>query len=226
MSWALQVTCVVTAAACLGAGCLLAGGEHSARPVAAGKMAVGATVSLAAYDYVDNNGSLNRVRLVNPVPELSLRRGVGDDLDIGGRLALGQLAVGADLRYRFVRRDALHIAVAPTVAIQNLRVMSGGLARVPIVATVEASERLAVNGSLFVLASRYTTPDPNEAGSDFGVFQGTQVAAGGALSVDIDAGRIRLRPGIELTRYLIGSEDAGFEPFTAVNGFVHLGYSL
>ena len=223
---ALAGAAIVAALATLGSGCLLAGGGHSARPIAEGQSVLGATISLTAYDYVNDNGSLEQVRLVSPVPEVSLRRGVGENVDVGGFLAVGQLAVGADVKVRFLHRGAVHLAVAPALAIQSLQVMSGARARVPLVASVELSDRLTVNGALSVLGSLYTTLDPNDAGSDLGVFQGAQVAVAGALGIDIAAGRLQIRPGLELTRTLVGSRDAGFEPFTAVNGFVYLGYSL
>lgn len=197
-------------------GCLLPGAGLSARPIGAGQTAVGAAVSLTAYDYVDNNGSLERVRLASPIPEVSLRRGIGADADIGGRLAIGQLAFGVDVRYRFLHRGAVHLAITPELDIQNLRIMNGIRARIPIVTSVELSDRLAVHAGLFALASRYSTPDPEDAGSEFGVFQGPTLALGGGLAVDIGLGRLLLRPGVELARYASGGE--GFAPFTTVQG--------
>ena len=206
----------------LSAGCLLPGAGLSARPIGAGQTAVGAAVSVTAYNYVDNNGSLEQIRLASPMPEVSLRRGVNDDVDIGGRLALGQLAFGAHIRYRFLRRGPVHLAVTPELDIQNLRIMNGIRARMPIVASVEVSDRLALSGALFALGGRYTTPDPEDAGSEFGVFQGPTLALGGGLAVDIRAGRWLLRPGVEVARYALGSADAGFAPFTAVHGIVQV----
>lgn len=208
-------------------GCLLGGSGLSARPIGQGAAAVGATLSLTGYDYVDNNGSLEQVRLVNPIPELSLRRGISQQLDIGGRLALGQLALAVDARYRFWRRQTVHLAVAPMMSIQNLRVMNGIRLQVPLVVTVELSDRLALNSSIFALGSRYTTLDPDDAGSEFGVFQGGQLALGGGLSADIQASsRLLVRPGIEVTRYSLGSDEQGFAPFTTVHVFVHVRLAL
>jgi hypothetical protein len=206
-------------------GCLLAGNYHSAKTLEKGESSFGLTFSATTYEFTDRDtGDVDRVQIPSLIPEITYHVGISDNLEVGGRVGLAQLALEADLKYRFFRSDKLHLAVAPSIGGQSFIVISGTMLRLPGIATYEISDNVAITGAVFGSTTRFDTLGPDSDSDWFGAFSGSLVASGSAIGLEFSGETFSIRPGVEFTRYLASFNDEQFEPFTTVNVMVHLSF--
>jgi hypothetical protein len=205
-------------------GCLLAGNYHSAKTLEKGESSFGLTFSATTYEFTDGDtGDVTRVQIPSLIPEITYHVGLSDNLEVGGRVGLAQLALEADLKYRFYRSDKLHLAVAPSIGGQSFIVISGTMLRLPGIATYEISDNVAITGALFGSTTSFSAV--NGSGDDgFGAFSGSLVSSGGAIGLEFSGETFSIRPGVEFTRYLASFNDEQFEPFNTINAMVHLSF--
>lgn len=201
----------------------MSGSHRSARLVQPGKVAFGATVSTTSYAFDDQNGGVEHVSSYNLIPELSFHVGANDKFEFGGRVGVAQLALEADVKIRFVRTSGLHVAAALALGIQRRPEISGVIARLPVIATYELSEYIAVVGSAFTNVSQYNLADGvlDRRGYEMQVFSGGWLAFGASAGVEFTTGRFTVQPGFELTRYGGRLSGEARNPFTTTSWFVH-----
>lgn len=192
-------------------GCLMAGNYHSAHTLAPGESSMGTTFSFTTYEYQGDSFSFP-----NLIPELTYHIGMTDDLELGGRVALGSLALEADAKYRFLKSDRLHIAGAPALAYQALGSVSGTTLRLPGIVTYEVSDRLAINLALFGSTSYYNSTD-----DDYSAFDGTLGAVGFSAGVELRGETLALLPSVEWTDYVIDFDDDS-DSFSTVSINLHV----
>ncbi len=106
------------AAVVLLAGCPATAVHRSADPVAPGQWRVGGALGVGTLRDTEQE-----TRLPYPVVELSARRGVAEDLDVGARVGLSGLDVNAT--WRVARRGRWSYALAPSLG--GLRARESGL---------------------------------------------------------------------------------------------------
>lgn len=212
------------AATLLSNGCLMAGNYHSAKTLEKGTSSFGMTFSMTTYEFEDpGDGSTRRFTLPNLIPEIAYHVGITDDVEAGGRVALGSLGLEADLKYRFLHSDKLHLAVAPAIGYQAFVVIQGTSLKLPVLLTHELSDNFAFNAGLFWLTTRYSEVDNSD--EEFEQFRGTLGATGLSLSFDLAIETFVIRPGVEFTQYLNDFEDDGdFQKFSTVNVMVHIAW--
>lgn len=208
-------------------GCLLAGNYHSAKTLGKGESSFGATFSATTYEIVidETTGDVGRFTLPSLLPELTFHVGLQDNLEIGGRVGLMQLAMEGDIKYRFLRSDKLHLAIAPSIGVQSMIVISGLTLKLPVIATYELSDNVAFTASAFGSSTNYSDVDPNDpdAGEDgLGAFQGSLAATGASFSLEFSGNSFAIRPGVEYANYVASFDGDNFEPFSTVSIFVHL----
>lgn len=204
-------------------GCLPAGNYHSARTLEKGTSRFGMTFSVTSYERVDEStGEVDRIALPNLIPELSYHIGVTDDVELGGRVALSNLYLEADAKFRFFRSERLHLALAPALGYQAFLIVQGTTFRLPGILTYDLSDNFSLNASIFGSATSY-----KEVDEDFARFDGNQVATGASLGFEIRGEVMVLRPAIEFTSYVARLGDDGsndFDEYNTVNVLLHVGF--
>jgi hypothetical protein len=206
-------------------GCLLAGNYHSARTLGKGESHFGLNFATITYESRDQSGDVDSITLPSLIPELTYHVGLSDDLEVGGRVGLAQLALEGDIKYRLLQSDQLHIAIAPAISVQSLIITTGTSAVLPGIATIELSDNVAITGSLFGRVTRYSSVDIDDSDEDLSVFSGSLFGTGASFGVEFRGEQFLFRPGFEYTRYALdfGDEDdfSGFNTFSLV---VHVGF--
>jgi hypothetical protein len=151
---------IAMAALVMSSGCLLAGNYHSARTLEKGTSSVGLNFSTTTYSLDEADGTTDRVTIPNLVPELTYHVGIEDDLEVGGRVALGALALEADVKYRFFQSpdETLHLAIAPAAFVQSFIIINGVGGRVPIVGTADLSDNISFTAAAFGSVTSYSSP--------------------------------------------------------------------
>ena len=84
------------------------------------------TFSSTSYQPVDGDPS-DAVTVPGLIPELTYHIGVTEDVEFGGRVALGFGYGELDLKYRFHDSDGLHLAVAPALGQAAIAATSPGV---------------------------------------------------------------------------------------------------
>ena len=217
---------VLVALVALASGCLLAGNYHSAKTLAKGESSFGLTFTATTYEFTDSNGDTARISLPVVFPEITFHVGLEDNLEVGGRVGLFQLGIEGDLKYRILRSERLHVAIAPSISGQSLILVSGTTLKLPAIATYDLSDNVAVTGSVFGTTSRYSSINTGDSDDDgFGRFSGTLGATGGSFALELSGATFAIRPGIEFTRYVVSfGDDQSFDGFSTVSFMVHLSF--
>ena len=177
---------------------------------------------MTTYKVKDDTGNQTQFALPNIIPELTYHIGLKDDLEIGGRVALGSLALEGDVKYRLVHSGPLHVAIAPAIGYQALGSLQAGTLRLPGIVTYELSDAFAINLAAFGSTTHYSGGD--ETNSDFGNFQGDLAAFGAAAGLEIRGEVFAIRPSIEWTDFAARLDQDNFKDFSTVNVMVHLAW--
>jgi hypothetical protein len=213
-----------------GGGCLMSGNYHSAKTLGKGESQFGMTFSSTRYEKqtTDSSGvtTTDAIVLPNVIPEITYHIGMADDLEVGGRVALGSFGLEGDVKYRFLKSDKLHLAIAPAVSYQAFVVLEGIGFRLPGILTYELADNLDFTAAAFGSTTKYSTASSGD--SDFSTFRGTLVSTGGAIGFDLHGETFSIRPSVEFTRYVADlSSDASSssESFNTVNILVHIAWT-
>jgi len=215
-----------------GGGCLMAGNYHSAKTLGKGESDFGLTFSATRYNKTVDDGMGGTVTesVVWPtvIPEITYHVGMTDDLEVGGRVALGSLGLEADVKYRFLQNDKLHLAIAPAVSYQAFIVLQGVGFRLPGILTYELADNADFTAALFGSVTNFSTP--GDTGIDeFDTFNGTLLSTGGAVGFDLHGETFSFRPSVEFARYvadLSSGDNSTSEDFNTVNFMVHLSWTF
>lgn len=219
--------CALRATLLLGAflatGCPMSGNYHSARTLEKGTSSIGTSFSMTTFvrEEVDANGQPtgeeDRLSLPNIIPELTYHIGVTDDIELGGRVAIGSLGLELDAKFRFIHGESLHVAVAPAIGYQSAFIVQGGSLRLPLIMTYDLSPNFALNVAAFAGSTHYSQVD-----SDFYAFSGDLVHTGFAAGIEIRGETFLFRPSFELTEFVGSFDDPSFEPFHTINVVLHV----
>ena len=146
--------CLAIAALALGTACSTLSTIHGARTLEPGQVEVGFATSLQRGG---NPITIGTIPL--PQPELALRFGLRDNMDLGWRL----YPVGAqvDLRYRFYHQDNLHVAFDPALGALWVPLYGGTLGgqgsvtvRAPVIAEYEIGPYSSIMGGPTLILRR------------------------------------------------------------------------
>ncbi len=201
-------------------GCLMSGNYHTAKTLEKGTSQVGMTFSTMRYEKENSDGSRDAVALPNIIPEITYHIGVADDVEVGGRAALGSLGIEGDVKYRFLRSDKVHLAVAPALSYQAAFVFQAVGVRLPVIATYQLSDMIDFNAAAFLAQTNFGNAD-----SDFSTFNGNLTSTGGALGFDIHGETLSIRPAFEFTKYVANVNGDTFDGFNTVNFLVHIAWT-
>jgi hypothetical protein len=214
------------AAATLATGCPMSGGYHSARTLGRGESASGLTFSMTRWSVENDDPATPETEtyefaLPNLIPEVTYHIGVTDDVEVGGRVALGSFGMEIDAKWRFFKNDKLHLAVAPAIGYQAFIFLQGGILRLPAIMTYDLNDQFGVNLAAFIGSTHFSEVD-EDSFDDQDVLSGDLLQSGVAVSFDVRGETLLFRPGIEFSRYVADFGDGEFEPFNLVNFFVHV----
>jgi hypothetical protein len=204
----------------------MAGNYHTAKTLEKGTSQFGLTFSATKYSYTTTNPSTGasqtvNVALPNLLPELTYHIGLGENSEAGGRVALGSFGGELDFKYRFLRSDKLHLAIAPAIGYQAFVIVEGGTLRLPAIATYELADNLDFNVAAFASEAHYKTIDSN---IDYSSLHGSLTSTGGAIGFDLHGEVMSIRPAVEFSRYVVGTDNS-FHPFNVVNFMVHIAWT-
>jgi hypothetical protein len=133
------------------------------------------------------------------LPELLLAYGLLEDVELDARLALGTGLVEAGVKYRFLHISRFHAAVAPSVGYRALVFVNGPTVTLPLLLSYDLSPNLSLSGGPLLAFASYDVLDDFESSDDADI-GGDTVYAGGALGVELRAGKFHVMPSVELQR--------------------------
>jgi hypothetical protein len=221
LSRSLLVCGLLTALSGL-SGCLMAGNYHSARTLEKGTSSFGMNFSMTTYQVGDD-----RVTLPNLIPEVTYHIGVSDDVELGGRVALGSLGGEFDAKIRFVKGEKLHMAIAPAIAYQAAIFIEAFTFRLPAILTFDMAENASLNFAVFGVGTKYGTINESED-ADWANFRGTQLGLGASLGIELRGEVFLFRPAVEFTQWQANLSDSDgtteFDPYNTVNVVLHIAF--
>jgi hypothetical protein len=202
-------------------GCAMTGAYQNARILEKGTSNLGLGFALHRI-------SIDSTSVVLPaiLPEISYHLGVSRNWEVGGRVALGSLGIGADCKYRFLHGDRLDLAVAPSLTYQGVFFMSGLTAGVPFLGTLDFSERHSLNFALFGSYSHVSSTDQDmedalkEVGGEVGTW-------GIALGPEIRGESFFMRPWVEFARsYPLTESENRWPPYNRLSVTAQIGWIM
>ena len=177
--------------------CLPVSNYHSARTLAEGESNFGTTFSSTSYQSADGDSG-DAVTMPGLIPELTYHIGITDDVEFGGRVALGFLYGELDLKYRFYKSPDLHLAVAPAIG----QVAAFGTItsmRLPLIGTYEFNDQFSVigsvSGSSWVVSS---VPDDDDLAGPFDAGENFFTMVGGSIGFEVTGSTAYIRPSFEM----------------------------
>lgn len=236
--WGVAFFAVVLLPGC----CLMLGNTQTARTLDRGTGEVGLTFGATSYQFetttVDEDtgeAKKENLNVVYPVmiPEIPFGVAITDDVSVGGRVAPQSLGLEANVKWRFLHADQLHMAVQPSVNYQAWLLVQGVGARLPLLVTYDLNDHLAFTTSLhgaytdWSFADEDFKPDDDDEGQ--AAWNGGIASFGLGAGLEIHTESFFLRPCFEFNRYQQNFdrrfEDA-FEPFNSFGFMVNIGWVM
>ncbi|MBU1219054.1 hypothetical protein KKF34_00510 [Myxococcota bacterium] len=146
------------------------------------------------------------ISLPNLIPELNYHIGVGNNMEVGGRIALGSLMMELDFKYRFYTDGKLHMAVQPAVGYRTAVIVKGTHFTMPLLMTYELSDMVSLNAFVYSSYIKWEptdgTPDPD---SDDNAWFVEGVTLGGGFGVKITGENFYIMPAIDFSRLVVST---------------------
>ncbi|MBK9033821.1 MAG: hypothetical protein IPL61_21565 [Myxococcales bacterium] len=208
----------------------MSGNYHSAKTLNKGESEVGVTFSATRYESTTTDPNTGQtetgaVVLPNLIPEISYHIGMADDVEVGGRVGLGSLALEGDVKYRFYKSEKLHLAIAPAISYQSMIIIQGVGLRLPAILTYQLADNMDFTAAVFGSTTKYSNVDSSDSDNSLGTFGGSLVSTGGAVGFDLHGETFSIRPAIEFTRYVARLDDTdGSSDFSTFNFLVHIAW--
>ncbi len=203
----------------ISAGCMPVSNYHSAKTLGKGESSWGVTFSSTTWTAVDETGESDAITIPGVIPEFTYHIGLTDDLEVGGRVAPGFLYGEVDLKYRFLRSDKLHLAVAPALGQFSALVKVSSI-RLPAILTYDINDMLSFNAA--VHGSAWVVSDPeSDYDSPFGNDEFLETT-GVSVGLEIHGKTAFFRPSLEYTTAIFADDnDARFNLAAVV---LHFGF--
>ena len=130
----------------------------------------------------------------NVIPEVSYHVGIAQDMEFGGRIAVGSLYGELDFKYRFLHTNGFHMAVQPAIGYQAAVFVGGLTASLPVLMTYELSNSVAISAGPY---AQYTSWDTVDGADTGGVgLGGDNISVGGTLGLEISGDTFHIMPGM------------------------------
>jgi hypothetical protein len=209
------VLCIATT------GCMMTGSYHSARILEPGTSNFGLTFGVNEFQ-VDSTS----VFFPNLIPELTFHTGIAENMEVGGRVALGSLGIEGDFKYRFLHKGSLHLAMVPAIGYQGLLIMKGVTFSLPMVATVELAKRFSITAAGFGRYAHYSSSSGDKSvDSALTAIVGDAIMYGGSFGPEVSGETFFFRPTIEFAR-IEPAAGGDWKGWNRLSVAVHLGWIL
>lgn len=213
----LSFALVLLMASALLTGCFSTAQYHTAETLKENETSLGfgwgvtklESVSATNADGKKEEADLSDVPSIpNIIPDVVLRFGLQDDLELGAKLFLvgGQ----ADLKWRFYQNGGLSLALDPTVGYARPFLVLEELSfALPLMATFRISKRFAVYASAKFFISDWSFPADGDGADEANSVLNDLLLGGfgGTVGVSIDFKNFWIRPEVNFVNFLIGPED-------------------
>ncbi len=206
----LVVSCLLFSS--LMGGCFSSMSWQTADTVPKGGVEFGAGWSVSRADqieYTDNDGNTTKVSdtlhgtLPNPFPDLFMRFGLAENLDVGFRLFF--LGVQGDIKIRLVNSDIFSLAIAPGLSYSRPFIVFGEYALdLPLIINFKLGDyvKLYLSGHGRISGWHLELYGDNAGTDDIHAF-----GAGANLGFEFGTKRWFIRPEAGYMNYFVGFED-------------------
>lgn len=139
------------------------------------------------------------VVLPNLLPELAYHIGVGENLEVGGRIVILGGLMELDMKYRFLGSDGdtLQMAVQPAIGYRALGNIEGLSASIPWITTYKLNKTLAFNVAPYISYTDFTATD-----SSFSALGGSWLSAGGSVGFKVHGKTMYFMPQLEVSKMI------------------------
>ena len=199
-------------------GCFAVGTYRTAQTLGEGESDFGMSVSASKIQTSDTTTKDSvtgetikhkgtNVSFINLIPEMNYHIGVTDDLELGGRIALGSMFMELDAKYRFFQSDKLHLALQPSIGYFTFIVADGPKLTLPLIATYDISKKLSANVFGYGSYSNISAID-----NDIDI-AGESISAGGGLGLLVKSDTFYFMPNIDISKSMssIGNDDGSVD---------------
>lgn len=144
----------------------------------------------------------------NVLGEYAYHIGIAENVEVGGRLALGSGLMELDVKYRFIGSDdsKLHVAINPGIGYRSFGLVDGTSVNVPLLLTYELTSVLSVTVGGFANMSFLDSAIEGED-SDSPNLGGNTQSFGGAAGIMISGDTFFLYPVVEFGTISASSDD-------------------
>lgn len=239
------VALLVTTSGC----CLMLGNSQVAKTVEKGTAELGLTFGSTSYQIQqpkafiddpdtpeDETEETETVSYNYPVilPEIPFGVAVTDDVMIGGRIAPQSLGLEANVKWRFLHADKLHMAILPSIHYQSWLLVSGSGFRLPLLVTYDVNDNFSFTTSVHGSYTSWTfnsddfEPDDDDEAGQY-VWDGGLAAFGMGAGVSVHGETFFFRPTFEFNRYQSNLDERfedSFEPFNSFGVMVTVGFVI
>ncbi|MBN2724420.1 MAG: hypothetical protein JXR95_10150 [Deltaproteobacteria bacterium] len=189
-------------------GCPSAGIYRTAKTLEKGESDFGMTFSFVNVEthYKDENGQDDSWKLSVPniFPELNYHIGIGNNMEVGGRVAVGSLMGEIDLKYRFYNSGPLHLAVQPAIGYRSAILAVGTHVTFPVIMTYELSDMVSFN--VFAYSSYMNikpADDDIDSSSEDNIWNIEGVTMGGGAGIKITGETFYIMPTVDFSRLVV-----------------------
>ncbi|MGM0596953.1 MAG: hypothetical protein ACQES9_07950 [Myxococcota bacterium] len=108
-----------------------------------------------------NEYDTQSVTIPNIIPELHYHIGVGNRMELGGRVALGSMMAEFDFKFKFFESmdRTTHLAVNPAMGYRSFVFIEGPHLTLPIIASFDLTRSLSITGFAYANYYNFQTPD-------------------------------------------------------------------
>lgn len=142
----------------------------------------------------------------NPLPDILMRFGLGDNLDLGFKLFF--LGIGGDVKWRFLKTEIFSMAIAPQVYYARPFIIFGqyGLS-LPVIFTFKIGEMVKIYGNFRGELSGWNLEVVAQSATDEIEDDISTLGIGATLGVSLGGKNWYVRPEVNYVRALIGLTD-------------------
>ncbi|MBU1240364.1 hypothetical protein KKF84_05125 [Myxococcota bacterium] len=203
-------------------GCPATGVYRTAHTLGAGESDVALTFSGFRIEKVNNETNSDPITIPNLIPELSYHIGLGNNMEVGGRVALGSMLFEMDFKYKFFESidKKLHMAIAPAIGYRTFLLIEGVNVNLPLILTYDLSRNFSINLFLYSSYIKFDTAMADDEADDFsdsGGFTANSVTVGGGIGFKYTGETFYFMPSVDFSRTALNFGDYAEDDSFAVS---------
>ncbi len=221
----IQTTLLLVGSLFLLTGCPATGVYRTAHTLGAGESDVSLTFSGFRITKVNNDETSDPITIPNLIPELAYHIGLGNNMEVGGRVALGSMLFELDFKYKFFESidKKLHMAIAPALGYRTFLLIEGVNVNLPVIMTYDLSSNFSINLFLYSSYINFKSAMDDSESDDFsdnGGFMANSLTMGGGVGFKYTGETFYFMPSVDIGRTVMSfgdyAEDDSFSVTTMV----------